>query len=146
MARYCPQCRGEFQDWVTNCPDCDQPLVAELPAEPSHEAPAVRVVLETSDPDLLPVLTSALRAAGIPFWTPGESTMNVLPIGPVEGWVPSNPISTAILVPEDRYEEARALLETSAEIVEPAGEQNLESEIDEGVIGEFEEGADRGHD
>jgi hypothetical protein len=135
---YCPQCREEFQDWVKTCPDCDRPLVAELPPEPSHQAPEVRVVLQTSDPDLLPVAASALRAAGIPFWTPGESTMDLLPIGQVEGWVTSNLISTAILVPADRYEEALALLETRAEIVEPRGEEDLESEIEEEIEDEEE--------
>jgi hypothetical protein len=125
---YCPQCRGEFQTWVETCPDCDRPLVAELPAEAAHEAPDVRVVLETSDPDVLPVATSALRAAGIPFWTRGEATMELWPVGQADGRVPSNLISAGILVPADRYEEARALLETRAEVVEPPSEEERPSD------------------
>jgi hypothetical protein len=31
--KYCPDCRGEFQEWVTNCPDCGTALVDELPPE-----------------------------------------------------------------------------------------------------------------
>ena len=28
---YCPNCRDEFQDWATTCPDCNVALVAKLP-------------------------------------------------------------------------------------------------------------------
>ena len=34
---FCPNCRGEFQDWVTVCPDCSVPLVDTLPEEPPKE-------------------------------------------------------------------------------------------------------------
>lgn len=37
--RYCPDCRGEFRDWLDRCPDCDVPLVDDLIALP--EPPAV---------------------------------------------------------------------------------------------------------
>jgi hypothetical protein len=116
---YCPQCKSEFRPEITRCPDCDVPLVAELPPEPSHASPELRVVLETSDPDLLPIATSVLRAAGIPFWTPGESTMDLWPMGTGGGPVADNLISTGILVPADRYEEAKAILDTRAEVVDP---------------------------
>lgn len=120
---YCPKCKSEFQDWVKTCPDCDVALVPELPPEPSHEALEVRHVLEVSDPDLLPVALSALRAAGIPFWTPGEATMDLWPIGQAEGREPSNLIATSIQVPADRYEEALAILETEAQVVEPRADE-----------------------
>jgi hypothetical protein len=32
MARYCPKCRSEFQDWVENCVDCGTGLVNTKPA------------------------------------------------------------------------------------------------------------------
>ena len=127
---YCPQCTSEFESWVKTCPDCDQPLVAELPPEPSHQAPELRVVLETSDPDVLPIAASALRAAGIPFWTPGESTMDLWPLGAGGGSVPSNLISAGILVPADRYEEALALLGTTAVVVDRSPE--TDADPDEG--------------
>ena len=128
---YCPHCRSEFQDWVKTCPDCEQPLVAELPADPALERHDLRVVLETSDPDLLPIATSALRAAGIPYWTQGEGTMDLLPLGSGAGSVPSDLLAAGILVPADRYEEARALLDTRAEIVEEPGAQGFAAESDE---------------
>jgi hypothetical protein len=123
---YCPKCGGEFQSWVKACPDCDQPLVPDPPPEPSHQAQELRCVLETSDPDVLPIATSALRAAGIPFWTPGETTMDLWPLGTGAGSGPSNLISTGILVPADRYEEARAILETRAEVVDRVEETDTD--------------------
>jgi hypothetical protein len=94
----------------------------EPPPEPSHQAPELRNVLETSDPDVLPIATSALRAAGIPFWTPGETTMDLWPLGSGGGALPSNLISAGILVPADRYEEAVAILQTRAEVVDSSVE------------------------
>ena len=128
---YCPQCRSEFQSWVSTSPDCNVALVPELPPEPPHDAIEVKTLLETSDPDLLPVLLGALRAAGIPYWTPGESTMDLWPIGPVDGRVASNLISTAVLVPADRYEEALAIVETEAQVVDAGAEEELAPEEDE---------------
>lgn len=133
---YCPRCRSEFEAWVATCPDCDVPLVAELPPEPSHDAPELRVVLETSDPDVLPIATSALRAAGIPFWIPGETSMGLWPMGTGGGTVASNLISAGVMVPADRYQEALAILETVAqpftgEDAEPDTEAGSEDEAPE---------------
>ena len=35
---YCPKCRGEFEDWVKTCPDCQVDLVAEPPPPPVQAA------------------------------------------------------------------------------------------------------------
>ena len=125
---WCPQCKSEFQSWVSTCPDCSVGLVPEPPPEPDHEPAPVKTLLETSDPDLLPVLLGALRAAGIPYWTPGESTMDLLPLGPVDGAGASNLIATTVLVPADRYEEALAIVETPAQVVDAESEDELEPE------------------
>ena len=49
---YCPNCRDEFQDWVKICPDCQVPLVEELPElpemKPSKE-PLVHVATAPSE-------------------------------------------------------------------------------------------------
>jgi hypothetical protein len=34
---YCPVCCDEFEDWVKVCPDCNVPLVEELPPKPEHK-------------------------------------------------------------------------------------------------------------
>jgi hypothetical protein len=42
--RYCPLCRGEYQDWVEKCVDCGAPLVETLPEpEPEPESQIVTV-------------------------------------------------------------------------------------------------------
>ena len=128
---YCPKCKSEFQSWVSSCPDCDVALVPELPPEPPHDAVEVKTLLDTSDPDLLPVLLGALRAAGIPYWTSGESTMDLWPIGQADGRVPSSLISTSVLVPADRYEEALAILETPAQVVDVEPGEELAPEENE---------------
>ena len=115
---YCPQCKSEFESWVSKCPDCDVALVPELPPDLEHDALEVRSLLETSDPDLLPVLLGALRAAGIPYWTPGEATLDLWPIGQTDHGEASSLISTSVMVPADRYEEALAILETEALVVD----------------------------
>ena len=44
---YCPKCRGEFQDWVKVCPDCNVALLEKLPpARPKrkeHDEPLVYI-------------------------------------------------------------------------------------------------------
>jgi hypothetical protein len=35
--RFCPKCRGEFQDWVKVCLDCGVTLVDHLPEEPKSK-------------------------------------------------------------------------------------------------------------
>ena len=127
---FCPRCRSEFEDWVKTCPDCDVALVPEPPPEPSHEAPERRRVLTTSDPVLLPVLTSALTAAGIPFWTTGEETAGLWPVGTGGGMSATNLMAVEIWVAEERLEEARAILESAAipEGFEPSDTLDSEDE------------------
>ena len=74
---YCPECREEFQDWVTKCLDCGVPLVdilTDLPApgpelepEPNEEPikePLVHVATAPSEP-LAMMWAGILEDAGI---------------------------------------------------------------------------------
>jgi len=38
---FCPKCRYEYQPHLTECPDCNEKLVAVLPDEPKEESPEV---------------------------------------------------------------------------------------------------------
>jgi hypothetical protein len=68
-------------------------------------------VLRTSDSNLMPVVKSVLDAAGIPYVVQGDEAMGLLPLGPFGGGVFSRVLGASILVPRDRAEEARELLE-----------------------------------
>ena len=70
MFKHCPECKGEFQPWVTLCPDCgvalqtapDQPspkAQRELP--PAHEL----VCMERGDPRALLEVAERLQAEGL---------------------------------------------------------------------------------
>lgn len=116
---YCPECRSEFRDEITTCPDCEISLVAELPEMPEFSEEDLVSVLETANVAVLPVVKSLLRAAEIPFVVQGDEAMGVLPVGRVGlGGISSggHGLSAGILVPKEREEEARALL---TELPEP---------------------------
>ncbi len=110
---YCPECRAEFREGATTCPDCEVPLVAELSEMPELSEEDLVSVMETADVAVLPVVKSVLRAADIPFIVQGDEAMGVLPVGQIGlGGISSggHGLSAAILVPREREEEARALL------------------------------------
>jgi len=70
-------------------------------------------VLNTTDSTLLPLIRSVLEAAGIPHVVQGEA--HLFPLGAAARNVTSRVLGASVLVPRSRSEEARALLETSAE-------------------------------
>ncbi len=125
---YCPECGAEFRSGFDRCNDCGVPLTHDRPPEADHEAEPYVHVFATSETDVIPVIKSVLRGAGIPFETDGEAMMNLFPsdlLGPVLNR-PRGEVR--FHVPEDRAEEARALLtadpaaiDTEAEELQPEG-------------------------
>ena len=79
-------------------------------------------VFETSEPDVLPVIKSALDAAGIPWATDGEALMNLFPSEAMSSVTVSDGAEVRIFVPESRAEEARALLTQDFQLAEPTPE------------------------
>lgn len=71
---YCPQCRSEYVDGITQCFDCQVPLVWSLheeneqDSEPVEWAPLVSVVNQTD----IAVITSLLESEKIPYYIQGE--------------------------------------------------------------------------
>jgi hypothetical protein len=74
-------------------------------------------VLKTTDPMLLSIVRSVLKAAGIPFIVQGEAGVNVFPLGTAGSRVTHRSTGAIVLVEEARLEEAKALLETPAQEV-----------------------------
>jgi hypothetical protein len=111
----CPKCRSEYRPGFETCAECNRKLVDSLPeaaTEPDHELLAV---LRTTDPALLPVAVSVLEAAGIPHIVQGAAGVSVFPLGPAAARATNRATGASILVSSDRYDEARALLETPPE-------------------------------
>ena len=82
MARYCPECRGEFRDEIIVCPDCEVALVAEWALEQDeskydHGPPVT--VLETGDVAALAVAKALLEEAGIPYAVWNERAIEIFP-------------------------------------------------------------------
>lgn len=118
---YCPECRAEYRQEITLCPDCEVSLVMELPSEPELSEDDLVLVLETANVAVLPVVKSVLRAAEIPFMVQGDEAMGVLPVGKIGlGGLTAkgHGLSAGIRVPRDREEEARALLTEISEVEE----------------------------
>jgi hypothetical protein len=72
---FCPNCRDEFRDGISFCPDCDVALVPELPAE----TPArLSIILTTQDPDRLAILVEQLESARIPYVVEAGTALSLL--------------------------------------------------------------------
>jgi len=108
----CPECGGEYREGITQCSDCEVPLIKDPgpPEEPVHLNDRHLVtVLEIVDPAVLPVAKSLLEDAGIPYLMKGEGIQDLWGVGQIGGF---NPISGPIelQVAEDQREEVLELL------------------------------------
>jgi hypothetical protein len=112
---FCPECKSEYREGVTECADCGVPLVREL-AAPEAEPPPVNLeemvmVLSSYDEGEVLMAKSLLEGADIPFFMPGEALQDpvdsrlfpgsTFALGPVR-----------ILVPPERAEEAKEILKS----------------------------------
>ena len=87
----CPNCQCQYIRGVTQCPECDVPLVDELPdldAHPLGDAPIV-AIWRGNDPAEFERVGEALDSAGIPFTAPAaKSSFSFMPTEPsMEVWV-----------------------------------------------------------
>lgn len=109
---YCPQCRAEYLEGITECAGCRVPLAV---GDPRLQAPGpfppdpgieLVVVLGTNDAIQLAFAKGLLEDAGIPFFVLGQIATLVQDVDPfIHKWV-------RVQVPRDREAEARQLLET----------------------------------
>lgn len=72
-------------------------------------------VWATADVALLAVVKSMLESEDIPFLVQGEEALGLFPVGPgLFGGLAGKMIAARLLVPEERADEARALIEDGA--------------------------------
>jgi hypothetical protein len=111
---FCPKCKDEFITGITDCPDCEIPLVKELPAETETAYEPVYVeqvtVLETSDPGIIMVAKSLLEEARIRYYAKNEVSQHLFGGGTFGTGF--NPLTgpTQLQVSKNNFEEALALL------------------------------------
>jgi hypothetical protein len=82
--RYCPTCRGEFEDWAKECHVCRVPLVEKLPAvKPPVTPPKLPkrtpihdniVTIATGlNPTIAHIISSKLKSEGIESFVADEN-------------------------------------------------------------------------
>lgn len=96
---YCPNCRDEFRDELTSCPDCDEVLVAELPPEELGPLAETAVAMDVRSVVVLPLVESLLQDANIPYFIQGREALDLIPV-----------LRARVLVPKDRCDEAKEVL------------------------------------
>ena len=80
---YCSNCGGEYEADVQTCPDCDMPLVEEMPPEyPDAEPDAtlVEIYSTAGDKEAL-VIKGLLESEGIWCSLSSDVPHSVLPLG-----------------------------------------------------------------
>ena len=75
---FCPRCRIDYTEGITECTECGEPLVDELPPEPEGEYVDWETVLTTMDQNAVMVATSLLGDAGIPVFVKGEDLQAIM--------------------------------------------------------------------
>ncbi len=105
----CPRCQAEYRSGFSRCSDCDVDLVQAIERE-IHDARFEPVeILSTEDLSLIPVLRSLLDGAQIPYEVRGDQNFSLQPAFDLLTGREKTPI--VILVPANRADEARALVE-----------------------------------
>jgi hypothetical protein len=110
---FCPKCKGEFVEGISECLDCKGPLTEDEPQREKNTRPItgeVVTVLTSFDAGEIMVAKSVLDGAGIPYLATGEgleyylgSSRGVLLNGPVKLQVAKDDaeVAEALLVHQD---------------------------------------------
>ena len=77
---FCPSCRTEYVEGVTQCPDCKVDLVVQLPETPSPEFVDYQEILTTFNPVDIAMIKSLLENGDIDFYLHGENFNYVEPM------------------------------------------------------------------
>ena len=111
---FCPDCGAEYRPEFHECAECKVPLVPALPPEEAPDPDAKLVpVFRTSEPMMLPIVTSLLDSAGIDYSVSGEEALGLYPLGAAAGSVSRASIGAAVYVND---EDAASVREMLAEI------------------------------
>jgi len=125
---FCPDCGAEYRPEIRQCADCGVPLVPALPAEEAPEPGAKLVpVFRTTDPTLLPVVTSLLESADIDFYVQGGEALGLIPLGPMGSAVSRASLGAIVHVHDEDADSVREML---ADIKSGAAELAEDAAVD----------------
>lgn len=77
---FCPSCRAEFREGFTECADCGEALVAELPPENAREelVEGLTPVFTTGSSDELGRIVDRLEKAGVGYLIEAGTALSIL--------------------------------------------------------------------
>lgn len=97
---FCPKCRTEYTEGVTECADCHIPLVSVLPPKDRMEYVDFEQVLCTFNPADIAIIRSLLDGEEVDYFFHGEHFSRLRPL--VE--------PARLMVAKDQAEEAKEIL------------------------------------
>lgn len=125
---FCPDCGAEYRPEVMECAECGVPLVPALPEEeaPTPDAKIVPV-FRTTDPMLLPIVTSLIESAGIEYFVQGEEALGIIPIGSMGSSVSRASLGAIVHVHEEDAASVREMLAEVKEDLPDIGDEDPET-------------------
>jgi hypothetical protein len=70
---FCPNCKAEYIDGISECADCHVPLVQTLPDERQGKAVEWEPLVSSPNMGDLALIKSLLQSEGILYWVQGEN-------------------------------------------------------------------------
>jgi len=104
---FCPKCRYEYRPEISECPDCNEKLVATMPPEPESESDSYTdwiPIAQLTSPQDGQILVEALRSKEIPALVK-DSSGHFGQIGLSSFATMAGGVST-LLVPGDFFDDA----------------------------------------
>lgn len=98
---FCPNCRFEYKEGLTECPDCGARLVEKLPVEKPPESPNFVPLRNLPSRMYAQMLKEALENEGIASMIKGDegipfrTTTIHIPVSKITIWVPGKDLERA---------------------------------------------------